>query len=84
MKRIVFKIPCKTFKINDSGELEMVETFSHAEMPWSEANEETAKAQAHNGEYTIEDDGEEETVTPEARIAELEDALDMLLNGVTE
>lgn len=28
------------------------------EMPWSEINEETAKAEAYNGEYTIEDDGE--------------------------
>lgn len=84
MKKIFFKIPGKTFKINESGELEMVETFSPAEMPWSEANEETAKAQAHNGEYAIEDDGKEEPVTPEARIAELEEALAMLLNGVTE
>ena len=84
MKKILFKIPVKTFKINESGELETVKTFSYAEMPWSEANEETAKAQAHNGEYTIEDDGEEETVTPEARIAELEEALAMLLNGVME
>ena len=84
MKKIAFKIPVKTFKINEAGELEMVETFSYAEMPWSEANEETAKAQAYNGEYTIEDDGAEEPVTSEARIAELEEALDMLLNEVTE
>lgn len=27
-------------------------------MPWSEANEEIAKAEACNGEYTIEDDGQ--------------------------
>lgn len=26
-------------------------------MDWSEGNEEIAKRQAHNGEYTIEDDG---------------------------
>ena len=84
MKKIVFKISVKTSKINDSGELEMVDTFSHAEMPWSEANEENVKAQAYNGEYTIEDDGAEEPVTSEARIAELEEALDMILNEVTE
>ena len=28
-------------------------------MSWSEANEEIAKAEAYNGEYTIEDDGVE-------------------------
>lgn len=52
-----------------------------------EANEAIAKAEAYNGEYTIEDDGQPE---PEAqpsdaeRIAELEEALAMLLSGVTE
>ena len=30
-------------------------------MPWSEASEEIAKMEAHNGEYTIEDDGVEKT-----------------------
>lgn len=31
---------------------------------WSEANEAIAKAEADNGEYTIEDDGVEEDTTP--------------------
>lgn len=55
-------------------------------MPWNEANEEIAKAEAYDGEYTIEDDGVEETVepTPEERIQELEEALALLLSGVTE
>ena len=56
-------------------------------MDWNEANEEIAKRESYEGEYTIEDDGQPE---PEAqptdaeRIAELEEALAMLLNGVTE
>ena len=29
-------------------------------LDWSEANEEIAKKEAHNGEYTIEDDGRPE------------------------
>lgn len=34
-------------------------------MRWSEANEELAKKEAYNGEYTIEDDGQPEpTVEP--------------------
>ena len=52
---------------------------------WSEENERTAAAEAYNGEYTIEDDGTEETTerTQEERIADLEEALEMLLSGVT-
>ena len=55
-------------------------------MGWSEANEETAKAEAINGEYTVEDDGTDsaEKPTEAERIAELEEALDMILSGVTE
>lgn len=33
-------------------------------MGWSEANEETAKREAYNGIYTIEDDGIEEIIAP--------------------
>lgn len=41
--------------------------------------------EAFNGEYSVEDvEDEEATPTPEERIAELEEALEMLLNGVTE
>lgn len=32
--------------------------------PWNEANEEIAKREAYNGEYTVEDDGVEEVTTP--------------------
>jgi hypothetical protein len=34
------------------------------EMGWNEANEEIAKREAYNGEYSIEDDGEEEISEP--------------------
>lgn len=57
------------------------------EVGWNEANEEIAKKEAYNGEYTIEDDGQPEQEaqpTDTERIAELEEAMDMLLSGVTE
>ena len=61
------------------------EILSPVTMGWNEANEEIAKREAHNGEYTIEDDGQPEAQqTAEERIAELEEALSMLLSGVTE
>ena len=47
-------------------------------LPWSEENEVLAKTEAHNGEYTVEDDGttEPETVqTTDERIAALEEEL---------
>lgn len=34
------------------------EVLLPAKMDWSEANEEIAKREAYNGEYTIEDDGQ--------------------------
>lgn len=68
--------------INDGAD----NVFIGKTIPYSEKNEEIAKAEAYNGEYTIEDDGVEDTAvqTPEQRIAELEEALELLLSGVTE
>lgn len=40
-----------------------------AEMGWNEINEETAKKEADNGEYTIEDDGQPE---PESNPTQLD------------
>lgn len=36
------------------------QVFYEVSLGWSEANEKIAKAEAYNGEYTIEDDGEPE------------------------
>ena len=62
------------------------DALSPVEMGWNPANEEIAKREAYNGEYAIEDDDVEEKSVPtqEERIAELEEALDLLLSGVTE
>ena len=57
------------------------------EMGWNEVNEEIAKREADNGAYEIIDDGlpePEPQPTDAERIAELEEALAMLLSGVTE
>ena len=40
------------------------QVFSGVSLGWSEANEKIAKAEAYNGEYTIEDDGKPEPVIP--------------------
>lgn len=71
----------------------MEQIFLEKTMGWNEINEEIAKKEAHNGEYTIEDDGTEEIPSPslesrvdtlEADSAEMAEALNMILSGVTE
>lgn len=47
---------------------------SNVEMGWNEVNEETAKKEADNGEYIIEDDGQPEPDTTTA-----DDVLNALL-----
>lgn len=59
--------------------------FYEVERPYSAEAEELAKKEAYGGEYTIEDDGQPDPPQSDAdRIAELEEALAMLLSGVTE
>lgn len=43
---------------------EIHQIFSEVTMGWNEVNEEIAKREAYNGEYTIEDDGKPEPVIP--------------------
>ena len=50
--------------------------FSDVTLGWSESNEELAKREAYNGEYTIEDDGQPEPPpTTEQRVSDLEEQL---------
>lgn len=51
---------------------------------YSEDNLRLALLEADNGDYTIEDDGQPDEQTPEQRITDLEEAMDLLLSGVTE
>ena len=78
MKVIKYKL-CT--KVNHGTEEEPVweEILNSVEMGWNEANEEIAKAEAYNGEYTIEDDGQPE---PEQSLT-TDDILNALL-GVSE
>ena len=45
------------------------------ELPWSAANEEIAKTEAYNGEYTIEDDGKPESVEEPTQLDRIESQL---------
>lgn len=85
MKIIKYNL-CTMVSIGTAEEPQLQEVLSAVTLHWSEANEEIAKAEAYNGEYTIEDDGtgEEIPMTEAQRIAQLEQALELLLSGVTE
>ena len=87
MKRIKYKFLSAEINLGTEEEPNIKQIFLNKSMTYSEANEEIAKQEAYNGEYTIEDDGQPEPEpkqTPEERIAELEEALALLLSGVTE
>lgn len=84
MKILKYNI-CTKVNHGTEDEPKIEEILYPVTMGWNEANEQIAKKEAYNGEYTIEDDGQQEAQPTDAeRIAELEEALDMLLNGVTE
>ena len=51
------------------------ENLISVEMGWNEVNEEIAKLEAYNGEYTIEDDGQPE---PETEVS-TDDVLNAML-----
>lgn len=53
-------------------------------MGWSEANEEIAKREAYNGEYTIEDDGLEDPVTPVTEDVSWDELAAAIREGVNE
>lgn len=62
------------------------EVLTPVTMGWNPVNEETAGREAYQGVYTIEENQEEisNEPTPEERIRDLEEAMELLLSGVTE
>lgn len=92
MKILRYNLCTRVIHGAEEGPIE--EILSPVTMGWNEANEEIAKAEAYNGEYTIEDDGQGEPEAPitlenrvdalETDTADLAEALDMILSGVTE
>ena len=68
MKFIKYNL-CTRVNYGTEENPEWEEILSSVKMSWSEANEELAKKEAHNGEYTIEDDGKPK---PEAKPTQLD------------
>ena len=62
------------------------QVFSDVTLGWSETNEELAKREAYNGEYTIEDDGKPAPVIPptNAELAAENKLLKQQVSALTE
>ena len=56
MKIIKYQL-CTEINRGTEEQPNIEQVFSGVSLGWSEANEKIAKAEAYNGEYTIEDDG---------------------------
>lgn len=63
MKVIKYQL-CTEINIGTEEEPDIRQDISTIKLNWSEAHEAIAKAEAYNGKYTIEDDGEPEPDTP--------------------
>ena len=63
MKVIKYQL-CTEVNHGTEDEPDIQQVFSSVTLGWSTANETIAKAEAYNGVYTIEDDGEPEPVVP--------------------
>ena len=59
MKIIKYQL-CTEINRGTEEQPNIEQVFSGVSLGWSEANEKIAKAEAYNGEYTIEDDGKSE------------------------
>lgn len=59
MRMIKYQL-CTEVNYGTEDKPKIEQVFSTVTLGWSAANEKIAKAEAYNGEYTIEDDGEPE------------------------
>ena len=64
MKIIKYKFLSAEINHGIEEEPNIEQIFLEKSMGWNEINEEIAKKEAYNGEYTIEDDGVEEDTAP--------------------
>ena len=87
MKRIKWVFLSSEHNYGTDEAPDIKQTFIDKDFLYSDSAFEAAQREAYEGKYEIYDDGQPEPeveLTPEERIAELEEALALLLSGVTE
>lgn len=70
--KILKYILCTRVNHGTEGDPHVEESFFPVIMGWSEANEEIAKREAYNGEYTIEDDGKPDPTSEPTKLDVIE------------
>ena len=78
MKAIKYQL-CTEVNHGTEDEPKIEQVFSAVTLGWSEGNEKIAKAEAYNGEYTIEDDGEPEPAPTQIDLIEAQVAYTALM-----
>lgn len=68
MKIIKYKFLSAEINHGTEEEPNIEQIFFNVSMGWNEVNEEIAKKEAYNGEYTIEDDGQTNRITAPCNI----------------
>ena len=87
MKKLKYQLRTVAYEKDSDGNIMERESFTWKMVTDNEAGRAMAEQEAWGGVIEEFDDGKPEPVkmpSQEQRIAELEEALDMLLNGVTE
>lgn len=70
--RVIRYILCNRASDGTEDTPQIHEKFFHVSLGWSDANEEIAKKEAYNGEYTIEDDGKPEPEAEPTKMSQTE------------
>ena len=81
MKIIKYNL-CTMINHGTEEEPQIEELFTAVTMGWNETNEEIAKIEAYNGEYTIEDDGQSESESTDVTWDDLAEALQSGVNSI--
>lgn len=84
MKIIKYKFLSAEINHGTEEEPNIDQIILEKSMPWSEANEEIAKAEAYKGEYTIEDDGQPEPVAPTNEDVDWDTMAEAIAEGVND
>ena len=72
MKVLKYKFLCAEVNRGTEDNPNIEQIFVEKTMTWCEANEEIAKREAYNGEYTIEDDGQPEPTAEPTQLDRVE------------
>ena len=81
---LTYKKKVATINVGTEEDPKMEDVLQDMGLQYSEANKEIAKREAYNGEYTIEDDGQPEPITPTNEDVNWDAMAEAIKEGVNE